>query len=71
MRNKIVREIRKSKQDYFDKPDGQLSSDNHDPKLFVKSSKQVGLRVLNLDKSSSVPPRGGGGGGVLSIFLHT
>ena len=41
MRNKVVKEIRKSKQDYFDKLDRQLSSDNHDPKLFWKTSKQV------------------------------
>ena len=34
MRNKVVKEIRKSKQDYFDKLDRQLSSDTHDPKLF-------------------------------------
>ena len=52
MRNKAVKEIRKSKQDYFDKLDRQLSSDNHDPKLFWKTSKQV----LNLDKSSSSIP---------------
>ena len=52
MQNKVVKEIRKSKQDYFDKLDRQLSSDNHDPKLFWKTSKQV----LNLDKSSSSIP---------------
>ena len=43
-RNKVVKK-RKTKQDYFDR---QLSSDNHDAKLFKKTSKQV----LNLDKSS-------------------
>ena len=52
MQYKVVKEIRKSKQDYFDKLDRQLSSDNHDPKLFWKTSKQV----LNLDKSSSSIP---------------
>ena len=52
MRNKVVKEIRKSKQDFFDKLDRQLSSDNHDPKLFWKTSKQV----LSLDKSSSSIP---------------
>ena len=47
--NKVVKEIRKYKQDYFDKFDRQLLSDNHDPKLIWKTFKQV----LNLDKSSS------------------
>ena len=46
-----MKEIRKSKRDYFDKFDRHLSSDNHDPKLFLKTS----IQVLNLDKSSSVP----------------
>ena len=45
-RNKVVKEIRNSKQEYFDKLDRLLSSDNHEPKLFWKTSKQV----LNLKK---------------------
>ena len=50
IRNK---KIKMSKQDYFDKLDRQsVSSDNHDPKLFWKTSKQV----LNLGKSSSSIP---------------
>ena len=51
-RNKIVKEIRNSKQEYFDKLDRLLSSDNHDPKLFWITSKQV----LNLKKSSNAIP---------------
>ena len=49
IRNKIVKEIRKYKQDYFENLDRQLSSDKNDPKLFWKTSKQV----LKPDKSSS------------------
>ena len=49
IRYKVVKEIRKSKQDYFYELDGQLSSDDYDPKLLWKTSKQV----LNLDKSSN------------------
>ena len=37
------------KKEYFDKLDHLLSSDNHDPKLFWKTSKQV----LNLKQSSN------------------
>ena len=40
------------KQEYSDKLDRLLSSDNHDPKLFWKTSKQV----LNLKKSSNAIP---------------
>ena len=47
-RNKVVKKIRNSKQEYFDKLDHLLSSDNHDPKLFWKTSKQV----LNLTRKS-------------------
>ena len=49
IRNKIVKEIRESKQDYFENLDRQLSFDKNDPKLFRKTSKHV----LNLDKSFS------------------
>ena len=35
-RNKVVKEIRNSKQEYFDKLDRLLTSDSHDPKLFGK-----------------------------------
>ena len=51
-RNKVVKEIRNLKQEYFDKLDRLLSSDNHEPKLFWKTSKQV----LNLKKSSNAIP---------------
>ena len=40
------------KQEYFDKLDRLLSSDNHDPIFFWKTSKQV----LNLKKSSNAIP---------------
>ena len=46
--NNVVKEIRQSKQQYFDKLDQLLSSENIDPKLFWKTSKQL----LNLNKAS-------------------
>ena len=41
IRNKVINELRKSKNDYFEKLDNLLSSDNCDPKKFWKTSKQV------------------------------
>ena len=38
MQNKVVKEIRKSKQDVFDKLDRQLSSDNQHPPLFMNDT---------------------------------
>ncbi|MEW8544911.1 MAG: reverse transcriptase family protein [Candidatus Thiodiazotropha sp.] len=52
LRNQTVSEIRKSKQDYFNKLDTLLSTDTLNTKLFWKTSKQV----LNLGKSSSNIP---------------
>ena len=37
----VLKEIRKSNQEYFDKLDNLLSSENNDPKLIWKLSKQV------------------------------
>ncbi|MEW8544385.1 MAG: reverse transcriptase family protein [Candidatus Thiodiazotropha sp.] len=51
-RNKIVSDIRKSKNDYFDKLDTLLSTDTTNMKLFWKTSKQL----LNVAKSSSSIP---------------
>ena len=52
IRNNVVKEIRQSKQQYFDKLDQLLSSENIDSKLFWKTSKQL----LNLNKSSGSIP---------------
>ncbi|MEW8542639.1 MAG: reverse transcriptase family protein, partial [Candidatus Thiodiazotropha sp.] len=53
IRNTVIREIRKSKQEYFNKLSDQLNAEKINPKLFWKISKQL----LNLDIStSSVPP---------------
>ena len=52
IRNNVVKEIRQSKQQYFDKLDQLLSSENVDPKLFWKTSKQL----LNQNKSSGSIP---------------
>ena len=41
VRNTVVNEIRKSKKEYYDKLDRLLSSDNCDPKVFWKTSKQI------------------------------
>ena len=49
IRNKVI--IEKSKNDFFEKLDNLLSSDNWDPKKFWKTSKQV----LNLKPSSTIP----------------
>ena len=46
--DKVVKAIRNSKQEYFDKLDRLLSSDNHEPKLFWKTSKQVLNLKINL-----------------------
>ena len=50
--NNVVKEIKQSKQQYFDKLDQLLSSGNIDPKFFWKISKQL----LNLNKSSGSIP---------------
>ena len=50
--NNVVKEIRQSKQQYFDKLDQLLSSENIIPKLVWKTSKQL----LNLNKSSGSIP---------------
>ena len=52
IRNNVVKEIKQSKQQYFDKLDQLLFSENIDPKLFWKTSKQL----LNLNKSSGSIP---------------
>ncbi|MCG7864733.1 MAG: hypothetical protein JAY74_00010, partial [Candidatus Thiodiazotropha taylori] len=52
IRNKIVSDIRKSKNDYFDKLDALLSTETSNMKLFWKTSKQL----LNVSKSSSSIP---------------
>ena len=52
IRNKIVSDIRKSKNDYFDKLSALLSTETTNGKLFWKTSKQL----LNVEKSSSSIP---------------
>ena len=52
IRNKIVSDIRKSKNDYFDKLNALLSTETTNGKLFWKTSKQL----LNVEKSSSSIP---------------
>ena len=51
-RNQTVSEIRKSKQDYYNKLDMLLSTETTNTKLFWKTAKQV----LNLGKSSNNIP---------------
>ena len=53
LRNTVISELRKSKQEYFEKLDRELSSDDCNSKTFWKTSKQI----FNNDKTStSVPP---------------
>ena len=47
----MVSEIRKSKKEYNDKLDRLLSSDNCDPKAFLKTFKQI----LNLQSTTNIP----------------
>lgn len=51
IRNIVVKEIRKSKQAYFDKLESVISSENSNTKLFWKTSKQL----LNLNKTYVIP----------------
>ncbi|MCG8033361.1 MAG: endonuclease/exonuclease/phosphatase family protein, partial [Candidatus Thiodiazotropha taylori] len=52
LRNKVNKEIRKSKQQYFDKLDRQLSCEKCDPKIFWRTSKQL----LSLGRTRSNIP---------------
>ncbi|MEW8546213.1 MAG: reverse transcriptase family protein [Candidatus Thiodiazotropha sp.] len=53
LRNMVVREIRKSKAEYFDKLENSINSDSIDPKMFWKASKCL----LNTNKKSyTIPP---------------
>ena len=52
LRNRVVNEIRKSKQEYFDKLEHLLNNEQSNSKLFWKTSKQI----LNLNKHSAALP---------------
>ena len=52
LRNTVTKEIRKSKQEYFDKLETLINTENTKSKLFWKTSKQI----LKLDKSSHNVP---------------
>ena len=53
LRNTVISELRQFKQEYFEKLDRELSSDDCNSKTFWKTSKQI----FNNDKTStSVPP---------------
>ena len=52
LRNTVTKEIRKSKQEYFDKLETLINNENTNSKLFWKTSKQI----LKLDKSSHYVP---------------
>ena len=52
LRNRVVNEIRKSKQEQFDKLEHLLNNEQSNSKLFWKTSKQI----LNLDKHSAALP---------------
>lgn len=52
LRNTVTKEIRKSKQEYFDKLETLINNENSSSKLFWKTSKQI----LKLEKSSNNVP---------------